>query len=147
MKKTVLNFLLKGMVALGIGPIVLVIVYLILHAHAGVNELSVREVVVGIISLSALAFIAGGMNAIYKIERLPLMAAILIHGVVLYIGYLITYLVNGWLQMGVTPILTFTVIFIIGYFVIWGIVYLIIRKDTARINKILNEKQQEITQT
>ena len=145
MKKTVLDFLLRGLLALGIGPLILVILYLILHAHAGVDELSVKEVVVGIISLSALAFIAGGMNAIYKIEHLPLMAAILIHGAVLYIGYLLTYLVNGWLQKGVGSILIFTIIFIIGYFVIWGIVYLIIRKDTALINKMLSEKQQEVT--
>ena len=101
MKKFVSEFLRRGFIAASIGPIVLAIVYLILQQSVGVNALTVNEVCIGIFSLSMLAFIAGGMNAIYKIERLPLMAAILIHGSVLYIGYLMTYLVNGWLDLGI----------------------------------------------
>ena len=68
-----------------------------------------------ILMLPVLAFIAGGMNVLYQIERLPLMLAILIHGGVLYASYLAMYLVNGWLQWGETPILAFTMIFVFGY--------------------------------
>ena len=96
----------------------------------------------GIFSLSVLAFIAGGMNTIYQIERLPLMAAIFIHGGVLYIGYLCTYLLNDWLAWGSIPILVFSGIFIVGYFVIWAIIYIIIKKNTEKINQILKTKQQ-----
>ena len=104
--------------------------------------LHVSEVCTGIFSLSALAFVAGGMNAIYQIERLPLMAAIFIHGGVLYIGYLCTYLLNDWLAWGSIPILVFSGIFIVGYFVIWAIIYSIIRKNTAKINEMLKKKKQ-----
>ena len=96
MKKIVLEFFRRGFIASGFGPIVLAILYLILKQQALVEILTVNEVCIGIFSLSALAFVAGGMNVIYQIERLPLMVAILIHGTVLYITYLGTYLLNSW---------------------------------------------------
>ena len=141
MKKHVSEFIRRGLIACGVGPVVLAIVYLILNKHAAVDMLTVGEVVTGIFSLTALAFIAGGMNAIYQIERLPLMLAILIHGGVLYAGYLITYLVNDWLAWGRIPILIFTGIFIVGYFAIWAVIYYVIRRRTKRINEIIRLKQ------
>jgi uncharacterized protein YacL len=142
MKKIALEFLRRGSIASGIGPIVLAIVYLVLEKAAGIQALTVSEVVIGIFSLTALAFIAGGMNAIYQIERLPLMTAILIHGVVLYLSYLVTYLINDWLDFGVIPVVAFSLIFVVGYIVIWAIVYFIIRKNTQEINEMLKKKQQ-----
>ncbi len=142
MKKFVLEFLRRGLIAAGIGPIVLAIVYLILQQTSAVVTLSVDQVCVGIFSITALAFIAGGMNAIYQIERLPLMMAILIHGGVLYISYLGTYLFNNWLDLGVLPIVVFSAIFVVGYIVIWAIVYSIIKRNTAKLNKMLKQKQQ-----
>ena len=82
------------------------------------------------------------MNVVYQIERLPLMVAILIHGGVLYITYLGTYLLNSWLEWGVIPILVFSGIFIAGYLAIWAIIYSIIKKRTEKINIILKQKQQ-----
>ena len=141
MKKFVLEFFRRGLVACGIGPIVLAILYLILQRSAVLETLTVSEVCVSIFSLTALAFIAGGMNALYQIEQLPLMVAILIHGGVLYIGYLGTYLLNGWLELGITPVLVFTGIFVVGYLVIWAIIYSIIKKNTDRINALLKKQQ------
>ena len=142
MKKFVLEFLRRGVIASGIGPIVLAIVYLILKQSAAIDTLTVNQVCVGIFSLSALAFIAGGMNTIYQVERLPLMTAILIHGGVLYIGYLGTYLLNDWLDFGVMPVIVFTAIFVVGYIVIWAIIYSIIRRNTAKLNETLKKKQK-----
>lgn len=142
MKRVILEFLRRGSIACGLGPIILAIVYMILQKQAGVENLTVNQLCVGIFSLSALAFIAGGMNVIYQMERLPLMVAILIHGSVLYISYLVTYLVNGWLEWGVMPILVFTGIFVLGYLIIWIIIYSIIKRRTGRINEILKQKRQ-----
>ena len=144
MKKFVLEILRRGLIASGIGPIVLAIVYLILQKTNAVETLSVNQVCIGIFSITALAFIAGGMNAIYQIERLPLMVAILIHGGILYISYLVTYLLNDWLDFGVMPIVLFTAIFVVGYIVIWAIIYSIIKRNTAKLNKMLKEKQQSV---
>ena len=145
MKKFVLEFVRRGFIATGLGPIVLVIVYLILKQSAAIDTLTVNQVCIGIFSLSALAFIAGGMNAIYQVERMPLMTAILIHGGTLYIGYLGTYLLNDWLDFGVIPIIVFTAIFVVGYIVIWAIIYSIIRRNTAKLNEMLKKKQQNLS--
>ena len=142
MKRFVLDFARRGIVACGIGPVVLAIVYLILKHTANIDTLTVGQVCIGIFSLSALAFIAGGLNALYRIERLPLMTAILIHGCVLYISYLGTYLVNGWLDFGVLPVIIFTAIFVVGYIVIWAVIYSVTRKNTERINELLKEKRR-----
>ena len=142
MKKNILEFLRRGLVACGFGPIVLAVLYLILQRQAAVETLTVNEVCLGIFSLSALAFIAGGMNVIYQIERLPLMVAILIHGGVLYISYLLTYLLNDWLDLGVIPIVAFSAIFVVGYIVIWAIIYSIIKRNTEKLNESLKKRQQ-----
>lgn len=142
MKQTILKFVRRGLVACGFGPLVLAVLYLILQRQAGLETLTVHEVCLGIVSLTALAFIAGGMNAIYQMERLPLMVAILIHGSVLYGSYLATYLLNGWLQWGSAPILVFSAIFIPGYLLVWVIIYITTRRNTEKLNQLLQTKQQ-----
>ena len=146
MKKNILEFCRRGLAASGFGPLVLAVLYLILQHKGVVQTLSVNEVCVGIVSLWALAFIAGGMNVLYQMERLPLMVAILLHGGVLYISYLVTYLINGWLTQGAKPIVVFTVVFILGYIGIWVIIFSITKKRTERVNAILKEKQKETKQ-
>ncbi len=146
MKKFVLEFLRRSFVASGIGSVILAIVYLILKQTAAIETLSINQVCIGIFSITALAFIAGGMNAIYQLERLPLMIAILIHGGVLYISYLGTYLLNDWLDFGVIPIVIFSAIFVVGYIVIWAIIYSIIKRNTEKLNKMLKQKQQSVNE-
>ena len=142
MKRFVLDFFRRGLMACGFGPLVLAVVYGILQRCGVVETLTVHQVCVGILSLAVLAFVAGGMNAIYPIERLPLMVAILIHGAVLYLSYLGTYLLNGWLEWGALPVLVFSGIFALGYLVIWVIIYCIIKRNTEKINAVLKQKQQ-----
>ena len=144
MKRIISEFFRRGFIACGLGPVVLAILYLILQHQADVETLTINQVCLGIFSLSALAFIAGGMNVIYQIERLPLMLAILIHGGILYISYLATYLINDWLEWGVTPILVFSGIFAFGYLVIWAIIYSIIKRNTEKLNIMLRQKQQNV---
>ena len=143
MKNIAKEFCRRGISACGFGPIVLAALYLILQHTGGVETLAVNEVCVGIFSLSALAFVAGGMNVIYQIERLPLMAAISIHGGVLYVSYLLTYLVNDWLDWGTAPILVFTGIFVVGYLLIWAVIYSIIKKNTDKINEAMRKSRQK----
>ena len=142
MKKNFSEFIRRGLAACGFGPLVLAVFYRILQLQGDVQTLTVDQVCIGIFSVSALAFVAGGMNFVYQIERLPLMAAILIHGGVLYVSYLAVYLVNDWLEWGTAPILVFSGIFVIGYLAIWAVIYSILRRRTARLNEILKKKQQ-----
>lgn len=141
MKTHILDFVRRGLLASGFGPPVLAVLYLILHRRGLLETVTVTEVSTGIFSLWGLAFLAGGMNALYQIEWLPLMVAIAIHGGVLYSGYLGTYLLNGWLEWDTAPILVFTGIFLLGYLAIWAVIYAVTRRNTARVNALLKKKQ------
>ena len=138
MKKIISEFFKRGFIACGFGPLVLALVYLIVKGQTGAETLTINEVCTGIFSLSALAFIAGGLNVLYQIEKLPLMAAILIHGAVLYITYFATYIINGWLLLNKTPILVFTLIFVVGYIIIWAIIYSVTKNKTKKLNEFIN---------
>ena len=142
MKKHILDFIRRGAAACGLGPLVLAILYIVLEQNGTLEILTVRQVCIGIFSLSALAFIAGGMNAMYQIEQLPLLVAISIHGAVLYLSYLATYLINGWLEWGSAPVLVFTGIFVVGFIGIWVVICSIIRKNTNKVNQMLNKKRR-----
>ena len=146
MNRFVSEFFRRGLTACGFGPIILAVLYLILHYKGTVETLSVNQVCIGIFSITLLAFVAGGMNAVYQIERLPLMIAILIHGAVLYVSYLATYLLNDWLDWGWIPVLVFCGIFVVGYLAIWAVIYSVIKRNTKKLNKMLKEKQQTINE-
>ena len=138
MKKCWKEFLLRGLLAAGGGPVVLAIIFGILGATGTVTQFAPGEVCMGILTVTLLAFTVAGMTAIYQMEQLPLPIAILLHGGALYIAYILIYLLNGWLQRSLIPILVFTGIFIVGYALIWLIVYRVERAKAEKLNKILN---------
>ena len=141
MKRIILDFLHRGLITCGFGPMVLAVIFLSLQKNIGLETITINEYAISIFSSAILAFIAGGMNVIYQIERLPLMTAILIHGIILYVTYLVVYLINNWIVWGVTPILIFTVIFVTGYLFIWLIIYIVNKSRTRKLNEMLKRKQ------
>ena len=141
MKRIILDFLHRGLITCGFGPIVVAVIFLTLQKNIGLETITINEYAISIFSSAILAFIAGGMNVIYQIERLPLMTAILIQGIVLYVTYLVVYLINNWIVWGVTPILIFTVIFVTGYLFIWLIIYIVNKSRTRKLNEMLKRKQ------
>ena len=139
MKKFWKEFLFRGLICASGGPIVLAIIYGILGATKAVEAFSPREVCLGILTITLLAFVAAGMTAIYQMEQLPLSMMILLHGGGLYIAYILTYLFNNWLEKSLIPILVFTGIFATGYALIWLIIYCVEKAKTEALNKKLKE--------
>lgn len=137
MKKFWKEFLFRGLICAAGGPLVLAIIYGILGATGVAEFFSPSEVCAGILTITLLAFIAAGMTAIYQMEQLPLPIMILLHGGALYIAYILTYLLNGWLLNQLTPILIFTGIFVAGYALVWLIIYCVEKAKTERLNKML----------
>ena len=138
MKKFLKDFLFRGLICASGGPVVLAIIYGILGATGAVETFSPSEVCRGIMTITLLAFMAAGMTAIYQQEQLPLPTMILLHGGGLYIAYILTYLINSWLQNSLVPILIFTGIFIAGYALVWLIIYLVEKDKANKLNKLLN---------
>ena len=137
MKKFWKEFILRGLIAASGGPIVLAIIYGILGATGAAETLSPTQACLGILTITLLAFIVAGMTAVYQMEQLPLPMMILLHGGGLYIAYILTYLVNGWLENAIAPILIFTGIFITGYALIWLIIYRVEKAKAEKLNKLL----------
>lgn len=139
MKKYVLEFVKRGLMAAAGGPVILAIIYGILDATGTVTALSAGEVCAGILSITLMAFIAAGVTMIYIVESLPLISAILIHAGVLYLDYLLVYLLNSWLPRSAIGI--FTAIFATGYALVWLVIYLCIRAKTKKLNAKLRTKE------
>ena len=97
MKAFFREFFKRGFLAAGGGPLILAIIYFIIGKTGTVQSFSPNEVSLGIISILIMAFIAGGITAIYQCEKLPLVSSILIQAAVLYLDYLIMYLLNDWI--------------------------------------------------
>ena len=143
MKKFTLEFLRNGLFACGGGPVIWAIVYLILSVTGVATEVSAGKVAVEVMTITLLAFVAGGIGAVYRVERLPLAIAILLHGTVLYAAYLAIYLINGWLAREVTPLLVFTAIFLGGYAIVWLVIYLVNKRSAARMTAKLSKLSEE----
>lgn len=139
MKKYVLEFVKRGLMAASGGPLILAIIYGVLEATKTVTVLTSGEACMGIVSITVMAFIAAGITMIYQVESLPLPMAILIHGGVLYLDYLMIYLLNSWLPG--TAVGIFTIIFFTGFALVWLVIYLCIRKKTQRLNEKMKARQ------
>lgn len=137
MKKFIKDFALRGMIAAGFGPLILVTIYLGLQLSKTVTNLSVAQVNLNIISSLILAFIAGGISAIFRVERISIGTATLIDAVVIYFDYLVIYLINDWIKAQVIPLIIFTIIYIVGYLIIWLIIYHQVKTQVKNINQKL----------
>lgn len=139
MKRHVLDFCKRGLMAAGGGPVVLAIVYGILGMTGTLESLAPGEICMGILTVTLMAFIAAGVSVVYNIERLPLLPATLIHAAALYTDYLLVYLLNDWVPGNAAGIGIFTGIYAAGYGVVWLCILLSIKAKTDRINRKLRE--------
>ena len=130
MKPFIKEFCKRGLLVCAGGPVVLAIIY---GLSDGAITLQASKVCIEILTITLMSFIAAGITAVYQIERLPLLWAILLHGSVLYVDYLGIYMLNGWLQA--SNVIIFTAIFVAGYALIWLIIYLATRRNAKQLNQ------------
>lgn len=121
----------------GFGPIVAGIVYAILERTVSNFSLSGTQVLLAIASTYMIAFVQAGASVFNQIEEWPLPKSLLCHFLSLYAVYVIGYLINTWIPFQTEVVLIFTGIFVAGYFVIWGIVYLAVRATSRQLNEKL----------
>lgn len=138
MNKYVKEFLHRGLMFGGFGPIILAIIYFILSKTLDNFTLSGTEVLLGIISTYLLAFIQAGVSVFNQIEHWPLAKCLLCHLVSLYLAYSLCYVANTWIPFEPKVLLIFTVIFMAIYFIVWGIVCFIVKTTSKNLNAKLN---------
>ena len=137
MKSKIENFCLRGLIFSGFGPVIYALVMFILFLCKVDIILDGKTVFLNVISTYLLAFICAGISIIWKEERLGLSLQIMIHGLSLYICYLIVYLVNNWIPRNIVILLIFTLCFFLTYSIICLIVFIIEKKRAKILNSYL----------
>lgn len=134
MNKYLKEFLLRGMMFGGFGPIILGIVYFILSKTLNDFSLSGSEVLLGIVSTYLLAFVQAGVSVFNQIEHWSVPKSLFCHFGLLYAAYIICYVSNSWIPFEWGVIGIFTVIFVVAYFVIWTVVYFSVKEISKKLN-------------
>ena len=138
MNKYVKEFLHRGLIFGGFGPIILGIIYAILQKTESNFSLNGTQVLIAIISIYAIAFVQAGASVFNQIESFSIPKSILCHLSSLYAVYVIGYLVNNWIPFEPSFLLIFTAIFLIIYFAVWITVYLTVKLTSKKLNAKLN---------
>lgn len=136
MNKYLKQFLLRGLMFGGFGPIVLGIIYAIIEPK-GSFSLSGTQILLGIISTYLLAFVQAGASVLNQIEHWPITKSLLCHFSLLFAAYTFFYIANSWIPFKIEVIGIFALIFVVVYFAVWGIVYLSVRGNARKLNKSL----------
>lgn len=129
----------RGLIFSGLGPVILGIVFLILQLVGVDLGLDGVRVFIAILSTYFLAFIQAGASVFHQIEEWSIVKSTALHFASLYVAYVICYLINDWIPFSWEVIAIFTAIFVVGYFIVWGIVYLIIKTTSDKLNATLNK--------
>ena len=137
MNKYVKEFLHRGLIFGGFGPIIVGIIYFILSYTVKDFSVGGKENFIAILSIYILAFVHAGCRVFNQIEHWGIMKGLLCQLGTLYIAYLICYLINSWIAFEITVVAIFTAIFVVGYLAIWGIVYLCVRGKAKKMSEKL----------
>lgn len=135
MTKYVKEFMHRGLMFGGFGPIVIGIVYVIISKIETDFSLSGAEVLLAVVSTYLLAFLQAGATVFNQIEHWSLPKSLLCHFATLYFAYSVCYLVNTWIPFEPVVLLIFTGIFVTSYFVIWFTVYFIVKNTSKKFNQ------------
>lgn len=134
MNKYVKEFLHRGLIFGGFGPIVLGIIFFILSKNIENFTLSGTEVLLGIVSTYLLAFIQAGATVFNQIEHWSTGKSLLCHLSTIYVAYSLCYVANTWIPFEPKVLLIFTIIFMTVFFVVWGIVYFTVKATSKNFN-------------
>ena len=131
------NFIHRGLIFGGFGPIILSIIYTIISKTSSGVILSGTEVALAILSTYLLAFAHAGASVFNQIEHWSVPKSILFHMSTLYVAYIFCYLVNTWIPFSPQFILVFTGIFVAIYIVVWVTVVTCIKITQKKLNRKL----------
>ncbi len=137
MNRYLKEFLKRGLMFGGFGPIIVAIVLFIVSKTSDAFSLGTADLLVAVCSSYALAFVHAGASVFNQIESWPLAKSMLIHFATLFASYVTVYLVNAWIPFNWIVIAVFSGIFVVTYFLIWIIVYLSLKSVSKRFNKQL----------
>jgi len=138
MNKYLKEFLHRGLIFGGFGPIILGIIYAILEKTVETFSLNSVQFLVAIVSIYLLAFLQAGASVFNQIEKWSIPKSLLCHFSVLYFAYVACYLINSWIPFNINVLLIFTAIFLIVYFIVWLTVFISVKLISKKLNSKLS---------
>lgn len=143
MNKYVKDYLLRGLIFSGLGPVIGGSVYLIIELSGNKLSLSGYEVFLAIITTYIIAFVHAGSSVFPSIERWSKVKAMFVQLLSLYSVYTIGYLINSWIPFKIEIIALYTSCFIGGFLLIWLIVVISSRIVSNKLNEKLNNMNEQ----
>ena len=134
MNKYVKEFLHRGLMFGGFGPIIFGNIVFIVSKTTENFILEAGEVFIGIVSIYLLAFVHAGASVFNQIEHWSIGKSLHCHLSTLYVAYSLCYVINTWIPFEPKMLLLFTAIFMIIYFVVWCVVYFTIKATSKNFN-------------
>ena len=141
MNQYVKEFIKRGLMFGGFGPIILAIIFLFISRTDTDFSLTVKDYFWGTVSVYVLAFAQAGASLFNQIEHWPLTKSIFFHFATLYIAYSLCYCFNSWIPFEPKVLILFTIIFITVYFATWITVYLLTKRTGKKLNKQLEQNR------
>ena len=134
------EFLKRGLVFSGFGPIVLGIVYIIIGSTGNDLGLSGLNVFMGILTTYIIAFVQAGSSIFNQIETWSKAKSMFFQMTSIYVVYMGGYLLNNWIPFKVEVIIIFTSVFVAIYLSICLTVYFITKNVSKKLNEKLNKE-------
>ncbi len=139
MNRYVKEFMHRGLLFGGFGPIILGIVLACIEAADASFSITAVQILLGVVSTYLLAFMQAGSTVFEQIEHWSTVKSVFFHFLSLYAAYVGCYLLNSWIPFEKMVVFIFTGIFVVGFFAIWGIVVASVKIAEKRLNKILHK--------
>lgn len=144
MNKYVKEYLLRGLIFSGLGPVVGGCVYLFIELSGEGLALNGYELFLAIITTYIIAFVHAGSSVFPTIERWSKVKAMFVQLLSLYSVYTIGYLINFWIPFKIEIIAIYTSCFIGGFLLIWLFAVISSRIASNKLNaKLMNIKNQQ----
>ena len=137
MNKHLKNFLHRGLIFGGFGPIVLGIIFFCIELSGTQLGLGGGEVLMAIFSTYILAFVQAGASVFNQIEEWPLTKSLFCHFSLLFVVYSLAYVLNSWIPFEPVVLLIFCLVFVLVYFTVWLTVYFCVKAHTKKLNERL----------
>ncbi len=138
------EYIKRGLIFSGLGPVVAGIVYVAIEKSGTELNLTGTEVLLAIVSTYIMAFVQAGASTFNRIETWGKAKALFWQMSTIYVVYLAGYLINRWIPLDWKVILIFTSIYVAAYLIVWFTVYFIIKKESKKLNQKLIESQEKI---
>lgn len=150
MNKYAKEYIKRGLIFSGLGPVVFAIVISIIEACGTKVALSSIDVLKAILATYIVAFVHAGGSVFPSIEKWSKMKAFLFQGGSIYFVYLFAYLINNWLPLNWIAIGLYTACFWGSFAITWLIVIFVTKKSAKKMNesfrKLMSVENEQHTQ-